>query len=169
MLNGDRSQIIGASPSDLSPEFQPDGKTSIESSSERIDTALRTGANKFEWIHRRFDGSNFFVEVSIVTIRLDGKIALFASWRDISIRKQAQHELERVVTDLQDALAKVNQLEGILPICSFCKKIRDEEGHWHQMEAYVTHRSQAQFSHGVCPDCGRKHYPEFIKDPPLKA
>ncbi len=53
---------------------------------------------------------------------------------------------------------RVRTLEGILPICSFCKAICDEEGHWQKMESYVSKRSEAQFSHGVCPDCAARHY-----------
>ena len=58
----------------------------------------------------------------------------------------------------QSLRERVRALEGILPICSFCKAIRDEDGTWHMMEAYVSKRSNAQFSHGVCPTCGEKHY-----------
>ena len=54
--------------------------------------------------------------------------------------------------------ARVRTLEGILPTCSFCKDIRDETGTWHQMEAYVTSRTEARFSHGVCPACAATHY-----------
>lgn len=52
-------------------------------------------------------------------------------------------------------------LEGLLPICSFCKRIRDEAGEWRQMEAYIASRSGARFSHTFCPECGRRHYPEL--------
>jgi hypothetical protein len=52
-------------------------------------------------------------------------------------------------------------LEGLLPICSFCKRIRDEAGDWRQLEAYISSRSPARFSHTFCPDCGRRHYPDL--------
>jgi hypothetical protein len=58
--------------------------------------------------------------------------------------------------------ARVRTLEGILPTCSFCKDIRDEEGQWHQIEAYVASRSEARFSHGVCPTCAAKHYGDIV-------
>ena len=58
--------------------------------------------------------------------------------------------------------ARVRTLEGILPTCSFCKNIRDEEGHWHQMEAYVAKRTEARFTHGVCPQCTDHHYGDFL-------
>jgi hypothetical protein len=57
---------------------------------------------------------------------------------------------------------RVQTLEGILPICAFCKDIRNETGHWQQVESYVSHHSEAQFSHGVCPKCAEKHYGEFL-------
>ncbi|MDQ6656071.1 MAG: hypothetical protein M3Y80_09690, partial [Verrucomicrobiota bacterium] len=57
---------------------------------------------------------------------------------------------------------RVQTLEGILPICGFCKDIRDESGNWQRMESYVSKRSQAKFSHGLCPKCAEKHYGEFI-------
>jgi hypothetical protein len=61
--------------------------------------------------------------------------------------------------------AQVRMLEGILPICSFCKSIRDEAGNWTQLEAYISHHSEADFSHGFCPTCARKHYGEFLDAP----
>jgi PAS domain S-box-containing protein len=82
--------------------------------------------------------------------------------RDITERKQAEAEREQLIAELQEALAKVEQLEGILPICSFCKKIRDEDGKWQVMETYIGTRSRVEFSHGFCPDCARKHYPEYF-------
>ena len=56
---------------------------------------------------------------------------------------------------------RIKLLEGILPICTLCKKIRDEKGHWHQIESYIHHRSEAKFSHSLCPDCAKRFYPEF--------
>jgi phosphoserine phosphatase RsbU/P len=73
---------------------------------------------------------------------------------------QLQLELARRVTELEQALAQVDQLHGILPICSYCKKIRSDEDSWQQVEAYVTTHSAARFSHGVCPDCVGKIRPE---------
>ena len=61
--------------------------------------------------------------------------------------------------------ARVRTLEGILPTCSFCKNIRDEDGHWHQMEAYVARRTEARFTHGVCPECTHHHYGDFMPPP----
>jgi len=64
-----------------------------------------------------------------------------------------QSELRDRVLELEDALASVKQLQGLIPICSYCKKIRDDQAFWHRVENYIERRTDAQFSHGVCPDC----------------
>ena len=60
---------------------------------------------------------------------------------------------------LEDALSQVKQFQGLLPICSYCKKIRDDRNSWHQVEAYIRQHSEAEFSHGICPDC----YEKFVR------
>lgn len=81
---------------------------------------------------------------------------------EILERTQAQTQREALIADLQGALTKVKELEGILPICSFCKKIRDETDSWQVMETYISKHSEAKFSHGLCPDCAKKHYSDFL-------
>ncbi|OGP93993.1 MAG: hypothetical protein A2157_00180 [Deltaproteobacteria bacterium RBG_16_47_11] len=78
--------------------------------------------------------------------------------RDITERKLAEEERERLIHSLEDALAKIRRLHGILPICASCKKIRDDEGYWNQLEAYIEEHSEAEFTHGLCPDCMKKLY-----------
>lgn len=62
-------------------------------------------------------------------------------------------ERHKLLRSLHDALAEVKQLSGILPICSYCKKVRDDKGYWSQVEAYIQSHSEARFSHGMCPEC----------------
>ncbi len=88
MLGAGRAEIVGLAPEALSPDFQPDGKKSIDAVREKIALALQCGSLTFEWVHRRRDGTDFLVEVSLATIRLDGKDAFFITWRDIGERKQ---------------------------------------------------------------------------------
>lgn len=85
-------------------------------------------------------------------------------FRDITERKQAEAERERLIGRLQDALAQVKQLSGMLPICASCKKIRDDAGYWHNVEEYVRAHSDVEFSHGICPECARTLYPEMFTD-----
>jgi DNA-binding NtrC family response regulator len=68
-------------------------------------------------------------------------------------KQRAEEERERLILELQDALAKVKRLEGIIPICAYCKKIRDDKKSWQQLERYITDHSEAHFSHGICPEC----------------
>jgi AmiR/NasT family two-component response regulator len=70
-------------------------------------------------------------------------------------------ELRRLNEELQKALDKVKVLSGLLPICSHCKKIRDDQGYWQAVEAYIIERSDARFSHGICPDCMNKYYSSY--------
>ncbi|MBW7909530.1 MAG: PAS domain S-box protein [Kiritimatiellae bacterium] len=81
--------------------------------------------------------------------------------RDISARKKIEQERELLIEQLLKALADIKRLEGILPLCSFCKKIRGEGGYWEPVESYIRNHSAADISHGLCPDCLKKHYPEF--------
>lgn len=79
-------------------------------------------------------------------------------------KHRMEAEREQLVHELQDALAKVKLLSGMLPICSFCKKIRDDQGYWSQVETYVAEKSEARFSHGLCPDCAGQLYPGIAEE-----
>lgn len=78
---------------------------------------------------------------------------------NISI-KMVQMERDKLMNELTEALRKIKTLNGLVPICASCKKIRDDEGFWNDVETYVADHSEAKFSHGICPDCMRKLYPE---------
>ena len=80
---------------------------------------------------------------------------------DITKYKIREKERQKLVHELQDSLSKSNRLCGILPICSNCKKIRDDTGHWNQIEVYIRDRSEVKFTHGVCPECMEKLYPDL--------
>lgn len=75
--------------------------------------------------------------------------------------KRAETDLRFEKQNLQKTLAEVKTLRGFLPICSHCKKIRDDKGYWNQIESYIRDRSDAEFSHGICPECAEKYYPEM--------
>ena len=81
---------------------------------------------------------------------------------DITPRKDAERERERLVSDLQQALTEVKTLSGFLPICASCKNIRTDEGYWQQIEAYLGEHSELEFTHGICPVCLEKLYPDFM-------
>lgn len=75
--------------------------------------------------------------------------------------KNMEEEQRALAVSLQEALDNVKILKGMLPICANCKKIRDDDGYWQQIETYITKNSDTKFSHGICPDCIKKLYPEY--------
>ncbi len=83
--------------------------------------------------------------------------------REIETRKKVEREKEALIQDLQRAISEIKVLRGFLPICAHCKKVRDDEGYWQQIESYIQQHSDAVFSHSVCPDCLRSLYPDFSK------
>jgi len=80
---------------------------------------------------------------------------------DITVRKQIEKEREKLIDELQNALSEIKTLSGLLPICSHCKKIRDDKGYWNQIEGYIQEHSEAKFSHSICQECAKKYYPDF--------
>jgi PAS domain S-box-containing protein len=83
--------------------------------------------------------------------------------RDVTEHKRMEVEREKLILELKEALLRVRTLSGLLPICSSCKKIRDDEGRWHPLEDYVREHSEAEFTHTICPECARKTYPNYFK------
>jgi len=118
-----------------------------------------------EFVVKSKDGTTFTVEVSASNVtsvkgELVGRVASFVN---ITKRKEVEADREKLIQKLQDALDKIKVLRGIIPICASCKKIRDDKGYWNQLESYIREHSEAEFSHGICPDCAQKLYPEFYK------
>jgi PAS domain S-box-containing protein len=111
----------------------------------------------FELNHRTSSGGIIPVEINARLFQIRNRTMLLSIVRDITERKRAEAEKERLIADLKTALSQVKTLSGLLPICSCCKKIRDDQGYWSRLETYITDHSEAQFSHGLCPDC-MKHY-----------
>ena len=81
----------------------------------------------------------------------------------VASHKQAEAEKERLIAELRDALKKVTALGGLLPVCVVCKKVRDDQGYWKQLDAYVQEHSGAEIQHSICAECSAKRYPEFYK------
>lgn len=120
-----------------------------------------------EWqgeFHNRKKSGELFWEYARISpiVGPEGTIQhLVAIKEDISGRKEAEAERERLIAELQAALADVSTLSGIIPICASCKRIRDDQGFWNRIEKYIQDRSLAKFSHGICPECAEKLYPEL--------
>lgn len=82
--------------------------------------------------------------------------------QDITARKKMESEREKLIDSLQEAAKNIRILRGMLPICASCKSIRDDKGYWKRIEDYIQKHSEVEFSHGVCPDCIEKLYPEYV-------
>jgi PAS domain S-box-containing protein len=123
---------------------------------ERVD--------RYETIRVRKDGTPVDVSLTISPIKnSSGQITgVSAIERDITVRKRIEGERKRLIDELSAALNKVKTLSGLLPICASCKKIRDDKGYWQQVETFIKERSDANFSHGMCPDCMERLYPEYV-------
>jgi len=122
----------------------------------------RTGIAHGELGARRKDGSVFPVEISSVVFSApEGGTRTCIIIRDITQRKAAEAERERLIHELKEALSRVKTLTGLLPMCAACRKIRDKEGAWHHLEAYIRNHTEADFSHGICQDCRERLYPEY--------
>ncbi len=92
--------------------------------------------------------------VTIAMARHNDLMELRRMNKELQIRKQ----------ELEKSLAEIKTLRGILPICANCKKIRDDKGYWNQIEKYIHEHFEAEFSHGICPDCMKKLYPDFVEE-----
>jgi PAS domain S-box-containing protein len=104
------------------------------------------------------------VELLLSTFSIRGVAGhrILLSARSIADRKRSQEEREKLIQELQEAFAKIKVLSGFIPICASCKKIRDDQGYWNQLEAYIQSHTEAQFSHGICPDCAVALYPGYF-------
>jgi len=103
--------------------------------------------------------------VDFIPIFVDGKLR-GRLWHhtDVTALKRAEGEKAKLVAELTGALAEVNKLSGFLPICASCKKIRDDQGYWRQVEEYIREHSEAEFSHSICPECAKRLYPNIFKE-----
>ncbi len=127
-----------------------------------LKTGERAGADEDAFLRK--DGTSLPVAYISAPIIENGKVvAAVIAFHDITRRKQIEEERERLILDHMDALSKIKTLSGMLPICSSCKRIRDDEGYWTQIETYVNEHSEAEFSHGLCPECAQRIYPQFYK------
>ncbi len=142
---------------DIDPDFNPDLW-------EEHKREMRTkGMLTFESRHIAKDGRIFPVEIRSNYFEYGEQWLACAFDRDITLRRQAEDEREKLIAELQKALSRVKTLSGLIPICASCKKIRDDRGYWNQIESYIRDHSEAEFSHGICPECAAQFYADMEK------
>lgn len=107
----------------------------------------------------------FMALSTALALRLNHRIRLAhqATLDEMAARRQAEEERECLLEELRQALGNVKKLSGLLPICAGCKRIRDDHGNWQEVERYLAGKSEAQFSHGICPECAARLYPDLFK------
>jgi PAS domain S-box-containing protein len=125
------------------------------------DVEISTNGALFETRHRRKDGTLYDVEIKSNETVFQGQKLIFCVCRDITARRHAEDERDRLIRELREACKEIKTLRGILPFCSFCKKIRNDKGYWEQVDIYIEKYSHADITHGVCPECMRLHYPDL--------
>jgi PAS domain S-box-containing protein len=128
---------------------------------------IRTGKNlvSADEVFMRKDGTIFPISVVSSPIFENGSpVASVTAFRDITELRDLEQERERLILDHLEALSQIKTLSGMLPICVSCKRIRDDAGYWNQIEAYIQQHSEAEFSHGLCPECAKKIYPKYYND-----
>ncbi len=133
-----------------------------------LETDLRHTSNELRLIEQEYEDTtkkyldiHFHLEEKIRarTDALDQANRLLTD--EVGERKRQEVAKEKLIVELRKALEQVKLLSGFLPICSSCKKIRDDRGYWSQIESYISNHSEAEFSHGICPDCSKRLYPDL--------
>jgi PAS domain S-box-containing protein len=150
--------MVGESSESLVPQDQHHEISAIR---DVIENGRRV--ERIETQRLRRGGTPVDVSITVSPIKnSDGQIqGASIVLRDITERKRQEKERLRLIEELKEALRHVKTLNGLLPICASCKKIRNDGGYWEQVETYIRSRSNAEFTHGICPDCVRLLYPEY--------
>lgn len=138
--------VLSDSVSRIGEEADADGRVGSEGPTEirRLAASINTMLEGVARANQLLAGKNAQLEYEIVE------------------RKELEQEREKLIAQLQEALAQVKTLSGFLPICASCKNIRDDSGYWKQIESYLSAHADVTFSHGICPDCAQKLYGDFI-------
>jgi len=143
-------QVIGRNIFDLAPEHLHDGLRRC------IDQVFDSGEAAAIESHILTDRESWWI-TRFVPVREHGQVtSVLAIGTEFTARKRAENERERLIAELREALDKVETLSGLLPICASCKNVRDDQGYWRRIEGYISERSGAEFSHGLCPTCAQE-------------
>lgn len=159
-----RAELIGQSIEILVPERYRAQHPGHRGGFSASPSARPMGAGR-NLVGRHKDGHEIHLEIALNPIDTEEGMLVLATITDITERKQAEEVLLRNSADLAAALARVKLLTGLLPICAGCKKIRDDQGYWNQLEKYIVEHSEATFTHGYCPDCLKKYSVGIETDP----
>jgi PAS domain S-box-containing protein len=167
-------RVLGYAPEELAGKkhfydlFHPDDREALKEAAFDV-FARRERFREFPNRNVHRDGRELWLHTSGVPIVDDAGdlVGYRGTDADVTQRMQAEQEKDRLTKELHDSLAhEIHTLRGIIPICASCKKIRDDTGYWQQVEVYIRDRTEAQFSHGFCPECARQVEEEFRREFP---
>lgn len=150
-------KLHGYSPIVLGRTVEETGSMDCIGGLEKAKEAVLKNGEYTCTVERKTPDGVRIIESRISGIFDSGALMGFANFsRDITHERAAKSEREELIKELQAALAEVTTLSGLLPICSYCKKIRDDKGYWSRIETYISRHSTAEFTHSICPDCEKK-------------
>lgn len=158
-----KDEMIGRSMLELYSD-SPEGKDRAEEIFNKLMSGEPT--NYVELKMKRSDDTDVWVSVSENTIvDVDGEVVESRSMIiDVTDRKRLEEEMVRLVDELQEIICRIKKVSGLLPICSSCKKIRDDGGDWKQVEEYINEHFKVEFTHSICPECVERFYSDSSKD-----
>ena len=153
-------EVYQIGPNFLLERIHPDDISIVKASLEALFS--NQGTFDVEYRFKRKDGQWIWLhDRAIATDTENGVNYADGVFTEITDRKEADKEKETLIQRLHQALSQVKTLKGLLPICASCNKIKDDQGSWKKLEIYIRKHTNANFSHGICPDCARKLYPEI--------
>ena len=165
-INRIGTEVFGISPDDLASGFEaiqlfyPDGADRVSKLQDDILQGKKI--NGVEHRLMRKDQEQMVALVYSSPIMNAGEVVgARLNITDITPRKRAEEQRDKLISELKETLAEVKILKGIIPICASCKKIRDDKGYWNQVESYIGEHSEAEFSHGICPKCMKEQHPDI--------
>lgn len=133
---------------------EEDREAVSEQMRQRLERRQRTAHYSFRMRHA--SGRSINVELYGTRLDVGGRPALAGTVVDITARRQAEADRERLIAELRDALNNVKTLSGLVPICAWCRQIRDDDGYWSEVERFIQAHTGARFTHGICPSCLEK-------------
>jgi PAS domain S-box-containing protein len=159
MMEYAREELIGQSAEALAVWATPTDQARITRTIQQ-----QRSIDSMELTLRAKSGTPREVLCSMELIDRDDRWCVLSMSQDLTQQKLAATEREQLIAELREALANIRTLRGLLPICASCKKIRDDHGYWNQLESYIHQHTGVAFSHGICPDCIRRLYPDIAED-----